>query len=100
MGIMKRLLGLLLKHATALSWGLVALAWAPLVLVLLLVEEGWGQLFMLVGTAALGALLATIGALFGVAAVLTGRRGRKRAPASAALVANLITLFCLLGALL
>ena len=44
---------------------LVALAWTPILLAYFLVEDSWGKLFLMVGAAAVGSLLATVGSLLG-----------------------------------
>jgi hypothetical protein len=92
--IMKRLLGLLLKRATALSCAAVVVAWGPIVALYLIEWESYGKIVCFILFAAAGVLVSVVGALLGVAAVLTSRR---RAIPTAALAANLISLVWLLA---
>ena len=94
---MKHLLGSILKHATALSWSALVLAWAPLVALVLISWESYARIAAFLLLAAVGVLLSLLGVLLGLAAVATSR---KRWSARGALLANVVSLVWLLAVFL
>jgi hypothetical protein len=93
---MKRFLGFVFRHGTAIAWITVALAWVPLVLVKALGDDTWNVFGWLLLLAVLAVAWSAVGALLGAVTAL--RLDRKRW-ALLACAANLASLWLLLGVL-
>jgi hypothetical protein len=89
---MRRLVAFILRHGTAISWALVALAWTPLLLLSTFGADTWAVF----GWCLLLALLGVAGNVGGaLLAALTAIRVRRKRWALLACFANLASLLLL-----